>query len=154
MLDGDSTGFIEEAEAFAIGRALGCDPQKYWADLRVMDTDGDGKVSLAEYLKGMEGAGMDATAALMLKQEIDMKVGRRARQGTRPGGLAPIGGGLAPIGGGPPPLGSLKPAAGGSPETAAKAVFAKIDKDGSGQLDKQEVHDALELTSSSECATW
>jgi len=28
----------------------------------------------------------------------------------------------------------------------------KIDKDGSGQLDKQEVHDALELTSSSESA--
>ena len=82
LLDGDGDGHIEEAEAVAIGRALGlANPNDYWAELREMDTDGDGKISRAEYLAGM--AGMDAGKAQMLREELATKLANKAVQSER-----------------------------------------------------------------------
>lgn len=66
----------------AIGRALGlANPNDYWAELREMDTDGDGKISRAEYLAGM--AGMDAGKAQMLREELATKLANKAVQSER-----------------------------------------------------------------------
>lgn len=112
-----------------------------------MDSDGDGKVSLDEFLQG--NSSMDARMALELKERMEAKLANLAAQGgTNPANLPPLkpkGGGLAPLkpigGGGLPPIGGT--AANPAVEEKAKSAFAAIDKDGSGALDKEECYQAL-----------
>ena len=148
LLDFDSSGYIEEVEGMRIGKTLGYQPVfEYWEELKKLDTDGDGKISLQEFLKGNEG--MDAKKAVQLKETLEGKLANLAAQNggslpppkPRAGGLAP----LKPIGGGGG--GALPPIGGSGPDPAmvakAKAAFEQIDKDGSGALDKEEVYQAL-----------
>ena len=82
LLDADGSGFLEEAEGLAIGKFLGCaQPGQYWAELCKLDTDGDGRVSLEEYLACM--AGLSAQAALMLKIDIDALRAKMAMRSPR-----------------------------------------------------------------------
>ena len=148
LLDIDGSGFIEEAEGMKVGKALGYSPVfEYWEELKKLDSDGDGKISLDEFLQG--NAAMDAKKAVELKERMETKLANLAVQN---GGLPPLNpkaGGLAPLkplggggGGGLPPLGS---SSGPDPAVAeaAKAAFTSIDKDASGGLDKEEVFHAL-----------
>lgn len=145
LLDIDGSGFIEEAEGMKIGKALGYSPVfEYWEQLKKLDADGDGKVSLAEFLQG--NSTMSAQDAVQLKETVEAKLANVVVQGGLPplkpkaGGLAP----LKPIGGGG---GALAPIGGAAadPAVAAKAkqAFEAIDKDQSGGLDKEEVFQAL-----------
>ena len=146
LLDIDGSGFIEEAEGMKIGKALGYSPVfEYWEELKKLDTDGDGRVSLEEFLQG--NASMSSRDAVQMKETVEAKMANVVTQGGLPplkpkaGGLAPLkpiggggGGALAPIGG---------PAVDPAVAAKAKQAFETIDKDKSGGLDKEEVFQAL-----------
>ena len=79
LLDFDSSGYIEEVEGMRIGKTLGYQPVfEYWEELKKLDTDGDGKISLQEFLKGNEG--MDAKKAVQLKETLEGKLANLAAQ--------------------------------------------------------------------------
>ena len=149
LLDFDNSGYIEEMEGLRVGKAMNYSPVfEYWEELKKLDEDKDGKISKDEFVNGHSG--YSALMANDLREKMESKLANLTVQGglpparpTKAGGLAPlrpIGGGgaapLAPIGGGP----SADPAV----AAKAKAAFEKLDKDGSGALDKAEVFEALQ----------
>ena len=142
LLDIDNSGFIEEVEGMKVGKALGYSPVfEYWEELKKLDSDGDGKISLQEFLAG--NAAMNAVMAVELKEKMEAKLANLKVQGGTDAAKLPAlkprggGGGLAPL----KPIGA--PAVDAAIATKAKAAFEQIDKDHNGSLDKEEVYQAL-----------
>jgi Ca2+-binding EF-hand superfamily protein len=83
MLDLDKSGYIEEEEGLKIGQTLGCNPPgAYWAELcKMCDSDGDGRVSMEEYV--VASGAMSVEAALGLKEEMETKLSQLALQTHR-----------------------------------------------------------------------
>ena len=79
LLDVDGSGFIEEPEGLAIGRALGfTQPRTFWEELCKMDWNLDQRVSLEEFLDALKG--LSSTAAMMLKIDLDARRAKFAIQ--------------------------------------------------------------------------
>ena len=85
-LDTDSSGFIEDAEGLMLAKYLGAaEYAKAWQAMKLeMDTDGDGRVSLDEYVDWMMRSGRCSTLqqAHQLKAELQLKMSGRAGKGV------------------------------------------------------------------------
>ena len=82
QFDTDASGFIEDKEGLAIAHHMGASKkdgeghaypnnEECWSAMKKeMDTDGDGKISLQEFVDYMTKGGMTVDAAVALKNEL------------------------------------------------------------------------------------
>lgn len=88
-LDTDESGFIEDAEGLKLAKYMGAtEYAAAWQAMKAeMDTDGDGKVSLEEYVDWMmrrSGRCSTVQQAQQLKAELQLKMSGHAAKGVPP----------------------------------------------------------------------